>query len=1035
MKLKGLSQEILMSRYAYPGDKDWRDRAKAIAKTGASVESDDKKELWEKKFFGVLKDGDFMPGGRIIYGSGRHLQNMLNCYSLVPEDNVASIAKTIADMYKISCGGGGIGFNFSKLRPKGDDIAQVLNSSPGSVSVMKMLNEIGNHVRSGKNRRCLRKGTRVQTSKGFVAIEDVKVGDLVVTKEGFKKVLDHLYQGKQELVRINTQDGYIECTPDHRVAKLTNLSGEYVWVQAQDLEPGDRLIYVRQESEGEFKSLPTFTYINPLHSTTCQDITIPTLDEDMAWFLGLFAGDGYAKAYSGTGYVKVACHSDDIEIIEKATLQLERFGVRVSVRSKKGEKCVEVIANSKQLAIYFNTHIKYPNTSIKIPDFITGNKTNIKLSYISGVMDADGCVKCRPTRVITTVYEEFAKDIKALINSCGIECRFKAKGNPPSRKGWQQLYEVNLINNYSKGAVGEQCSRVGFKQVEKTSRTGYSNGFPSEMFEGVTTPRGWDRNSNQMTVDTYNELIENTKVVPVEVINTEFTSIVDDTYDISVEDEHCFLAEGLLVHNTALIAILDITHPDIIEFLTVKLDQGELINFNISVGVTDRFYEAVENDEDWYFVFNNRRYDLYKVTGQRDDGSLYTVEVPAPNEEDAIRRAMSFHKEAWTDVFTSAEKTPLKARDLWDKIYSNSVESGDPGIYNLDLAKNYTNVSYFESLDNPNPCGEIPLPKYGNCCLGHINLDNMLLETKDGFEPDWKKIAKTVRVGVRFLDNILTANDYPIPECKEVSTKSRRIGLGITGLHYFLLKLGYRYGDESCCEFIERLAQTFRDEAYKASISVAKEKGPFEEFNAKLYLKEGFAQTLPPRIRTDIKKYGIRNAVMLTIAPVGTVSMLLGVSTGVEPIFSAIYKRRYRDGSIWKEQLVIDPLFRKYFEEGKDISNFVGAYDVTPEEHIKVQASLQKYVDSAISKTCNLPETATYEELKDIIFDYAPYVKGFTIYRAGSKGEEPLKAVSIQGLTREEIQAMIDQSVSYGSENEPEEEPVTMCDLTGKGCE
>jgi ribonucleoside-diphosphate reductase alpha chain len=639
MKLKGLSQEILMSRYPYPGDKDWRDRAKAIAKTGASVESDNKKELWEKKFFGVLKDGDFMPGGRIIYGSGRHLQNMLNCYSLVPEDNVASIAKTIADMYKISCGGGGIGFNFSKLRPKGDDIAQVLNSSPGSVSVMKMINEIGNHVRSGKNRR------------------------------------------------------------------------------------------------------------------------------------------------------------------------------------------------------------------------------------------------------------------------------------------------------------------------------------------------------------------------------------------------------------VALIAILDITHPDIIEFLTVKLDQGELINFNISVGVTDRFYEAVENDEDWYFVFNNRRYDLYKVTGQREDGSLYTVEVPAPNEEDAIRRAMSFHKEAWTDVFTSAEKTPLKARDLWDKIYSNSVESGDPGIYNLDLAKNYTNVSYFESLDNPNPCGEIPLPKYGNCCLGHINLDNMLLETKDGFEPDWKKIAKTVRVGVRFLDNILTANDYPIPECKEVSTKSRRIGLGITGLHYFLLKLGYRYGDESCCEFIERLAQTFRDEAYKASISVAKEKGPFEEFNAKLYLKEGFAQTLPPRIRTDIKKYGIRNAVMLTIAPVGTVSMLLGVSTGVEPIFSAIYKRRYRDGSIWKEQLVIDPLFRKYFEEGKDISNFVGAYDVTPEEHIKVQASLQKYVDSAISKTCNLPETATYEELKDIIFDYAPYVKGFTIYRAGSKGEEPLKAVSIQGLTREEIQAMIDQSVSYGSENEPEEEPVTMCDLTGKGCE
>lgn len=639
MKLNGLSHEIFMSRYAYPGDKNWRDRARTIAKHIAYPESDDKKELWEKKFFDILKDGDFMPGGRIIYGAGRNMQNMLNCYEIDPEDSVTSIGKTISDMYKISCGGGGVGFDFSKIRPRGDDVAQVPNSAPGSVSVMKMINEIGEHVRAGKNRR------------------------------------------------------------------------------------------------------------------------------------------------------------------------------------------------------------------------------------------------------------------------------------------------------------------------------------------------------------------------------------------------------------TALIAILRVDHPDILEFLTVKLDQGELNNFNISVGVTNRFYEAVENDEDWYFTFGNRRYEIYSVHGVSENGEDFAVMVPAISEEDAIARADAFLKRSWSDTFKGAKLQPTKARYLWDKIYMNSIESGDPGIYNVDFANSYTNVSYFEELNATNPCGEIPLPSYGNCCLGHVNLNNMLLLNEGVYEPDWKKIAKTVRAGIRFLDNVLTVNHYPIPECRAVAHRSRRIGLGITGLHYFLIKLGYRYGDESCCEFIERLAQTIRDEAYKASISTAKEKGSFPEFKHKEYLKEEFARTLPPRIRTDIKKYGIRNAVMLTVAPVGTVSMLLGVSTGVEPIFSPIYKRRYRDGNVWKEQLVADPLFKKYFEEGRPVDHFVGAYDVTPEEHIRVQASLQKYIDSAISKTCNLPENATYKDLKDIIFDYAPYVKGFTIYRAGSKGQEPLEAVSTQGLTRDEISAMLEESVSYGSEQEPEEEQITMCDLTGKGCE
>ena len=180
---------------------------------------------------------------------------------------------------------------------------------------------------------------------------------------------------------------------------------------------------------------------------------------------------------------------------------------------------------------------------------------------------------------------------------------------------------------------------------------------------------------------------------------------------------------------------------------------------------------------------------------------------------------------------------------------------------------------------------------------------------------------------------------------------------------------------------------------YGAALHLSRDKTPFAEFDSKKYLNEEFAKTLPARIRMLIKRHGIRNAVMLTIPPCGTISMLHGVSSGIEPIFAAMYNRRWRSNNIWKEQLVVDPLFQKYFDEKKNLEPFVGAYDVAPDDHIKVQATIQKYIDSCISKTINLPSTATPEEFSQAALDYAPYLKGLTVYRAGAKEGEPLAAI------------------------------------------
>ena len=629
--LKGIGQEIFESRYAYPGETKWADRARVISKTMASAERDDDKEKIERLFYESIGSGDLIPGGRIIFGAGRNRghHNLLNCYVIIPEDSVDSIGQTVQDMYKISCAGGGVGFNISKIRPKGDDIGSVKNSHPGAVSVLKMINEVGEHVRAGKNRR------------------------------------------------------------------------------------------------------------------------------------------------------------------------------------------------------------------------------------------------------------------------------------------------------------------------------------------------------------------------------------------------------------TALMGILNITHPDLLEFLSVKLDKGELNNFNISVAITNRFLEAVELGEDWFFTFNNKEYHSFALqrynTG--DPEVFETIHVIAQSEEDALARAENFHKETWTDTFEMIGQEDMKARELWDIIWENSVESGDPGIYNIDLANTYTNVSYFEKLDSTNPCGEISLPSYGNCCLGNINLNNMVLD--EGTDVDWKRLAKTVRTGVRFLDNVLTVNTFPTEECKKVGERSRRIGLGVTGLHYMLIKLGLKYGSESCLEFLERLFSTIRDEAYKMSIYLSRDKQPFPEFDYKKYLEEDFAKTLPARIRMLIKRYGIRNAVMLTIPPCGTISMLHGVSSGIEPIFSAMYLRRYRTNNIWKEKLVVDPLFQLYYEEGKSLEPFIGAYDVAPEDHIKVQATIQKFVDSCISKTINLPVGSQPEDFSQAALDYAPYLKGLTVYRAGAKENEPLKSIP---LTEENI------ATYMGLVHEEEIQTSEMCSLAGGEC-
>ncbi len=505
---------------------------------------------------------------------------------------------------------------------------------------------------------------------------------------------------------------------------------------------------------------------------------------------------------------------------------------------------------------------------------------------------------------------------------------------------------------------------------------------------------------------------------PIQGVQGSAPGVVSEIRKIDAIGEQVKSGGGRRV---ALIATLSICHPDLLDFLDVKLKMDELNNHNISINFTEKFFDAVRNDEIWTFEFRNQTYHRYKLTrfiantGGHQDLAVYIV---ATNEENALETANNYYKEQFTDTFEVVGQEDIKAKDLWKRICENAVKSGEPGFLFEDNIKANFATHYFEDYSNCNPCTEALLPDDGNCNLGSLNLTRMYDEEKN--DVDWSLLARTITIAIRMLDNALTMNIYPTPETQVVAERSRRVGLGVMGLHHLLIKLGLRYGSEESLEFIERLFATIRNEAFKASIEIAKDKGSFSEFDYDRYLGNGYVEKLPTRILKSIKKYGLRNAVVLSIAPTGTISMVAGTSSGIEPIFAPMYKRKYRVEGTLAEEIIVDPMFGLAVEEGK-WDHILGAYDVTPEEHMAVQAAVQDYVDQAISKTINVPEDYTSNELMDLILNYSDRLKGLTIYREGSRENEPLKTIKTTKANvkkyalKEELFNVVNQECSTGS--------------------
>jgi len=465
----------------------------------------------------------------------------------------------------------------------------------------------------------------------------------------------------------------------------------------------------------------------------------------------------------------------------------------------------------------------------------------------------------------------------------------------------------------------------------------------------------------------------------------------------------------------ALMLMINDWHPDVMEFITVKQSMGKITNANLSVCVSDAFMEAVKQDGDWELVFPD--------TTDPEYDELWNGDLDAWRK---LGKPVNTH-------------SVVKAREIWHAIIESAWKSAEPGVVFMERYNNMSNSWYFNPIICTNPCGEQGLPAWGVCNLSAINLSKFYDEASD--DVAWDELAKVTRWSVRFLDNVIDRTPYHFEENELNQKKERRIGLGSMGLAELMIKLKVRYGSPESLQFLDKLYGFIAKEAYLASAEIAGEKGSFEAFDAELFLQSGFMKNLIvefPEVEEAIRATGMRNVTVITQAPTGSTGTMVGTSTGIEPYFAFQYYRQSRLG--FDAQYV--PIAQNWLDAhpNQELPDyFVTAMSLTAEDHIRVQAAIQRWVDSSISKTANCPNDFTVEETEKLYeLAYELGCKGVTIYRDGSRDVQVLSTTAKDDDKKNEEQKAHEGSA--GTEHEvglldtrSKAEPVDVGDARGSG--
>jgi ribonucleoside-diphosphate reductase alpha chain len=1069
------ARQVLMKRYVRRGDNGkpaenveemfWR-----VAYHVAKVEEEWGADVMARtvEYYHLLSSKKFFPNSPTFTGAGTPLGQLAACFVLPISDDMgrdsAGIFQTLRDAALIQQTGGGNGFSFSRLRPKGAMVHTSAGQATGPVGFLRVYDHAFGEIAQGG---CLLPETLVFTNKGLLRLDEIVSSEnsgwqehqlSVPTDEGVKDSPRGYNNGIADVLRVHTREGLsVTGTPNHKVKVMTDTGPQ--WREIQDLSKGDWIIVRMGEHVGKLQFLKKPTQ---KHGNQIMPELPSVIDEEFAFFLGCLAGDGFMAKGEDDHRVGVSvAHSS--YLMEEMPAMLERlFNVNVHRMQKTNDHSVTFVMDNRAIKdfLLLNGLGKQTSRDVSVPRLIRQSPANIVGAYLRGLFEADGSLTHGyPT--LGTSSARLASEVSTLLIGLGCPVQMRTVSAGLGRWGDSNTYYVKIMSTVGLQAWREkigcdQRSRfvsayawqsdqrressyvlpnpkywlqpvldsITLEQIDRRGRGKDINFRSSEprlrrqALRYMRDDRNLTHSGYELLKQDHPEAFEGSPSVEgfwfVEVGGVESAG-KSLTLDLEVADNHTYLAYGMVTHNTrrgANMAVLRVDHPDVEDFITCKINENHITNFNISVGITDAFMRAVKDDTEWELRFP----DMKDAKQKGFSGTLEQAEA-------AGIKINSYGK--------------VKARDIFDKIVKQAHHNGEPGVLFLDTANRSNPVPHMYQLEATNPCGEQYLGPYENCCLGSVNLNEHC--GPDG-TVDWELLRKSVVTATLFLDDVVESNAYvpAVPQLSEAAHRARRIGLGIMGLADLMYHVGVRYGSTEGQEFGAQVMEFVRYHSMKTSIELAEERGPFPAIEGSIYDMDNMTWTPPqsltllennwsrPNVQWEavvdgIRKHGIRNAAQTTVAPTGTIATVAGCEGyGCEPVFALAYIRHVNDNGKdlkltyasprfdealkklglgeEKRQEVVEQVMREgTCQHIKELpqavrDTFVVSGDVTAEEHVRMQGALQAFVDNSLSKTVNFSEGATEEDVATAyMLAWELGCKGITVYVTGSRDKVVLE--------------------------------------------
>ena len=911
------AKKVASGRYFKDENENWEDLSNRVATAISSVETIDK-DKHKENFAEIIYNMDFLPAGRILRNSGRIKGSLFNCYHLPIGDSREEIGQCLKDSLILWGEGGGVGINFSTLRPKGASISGVGGESSGLVSFLKATNSLAETIKSGGGRRAAALASVNISHPEIMDFIDAKIVDKELENFNISVIVN------EEFLQAVEQDDDWEFK--FKQKSYGKIKARVIWDKIINNmikygEPG--LMNWNKFSKNNSYYFHSITGTNPC---LAKGSIISTVDglipiEELVGKDFKVITDLRSVNQQGSFIESAKCFYTGEKKIYKITLSNNQ-SINLTDNHRIFYRENERILDKEVKDLKIGDTMLTQNTTS--PHFVTKNinEKEFQDGLLVGWRLGDGW--------IMDIYKDIYPD--------RLSFNFIVNENEDIANKFI-IKKLNQIKNDNELPVGWLKIKDGARELRTMSKS----------VQKWFAKYGYNKKSTSKIVT--NEVLRESHSFKRGVLAGLFSA-----------DGHCDSYKGSKNGRIGLTS----SKKEIIERIQIMLNE---------FGISSRYGKNIRKSN-----LNGKTYTSYRLTIS------------------SYRECFKFMNEIGFHLSRKKEETGWKLpRNKWRKDYFGEFkvksinECGHEDVYDIQTQVTNSFISNGILVHN---CGETTLGSYSVCCLGSLVLPNFISGKSN---TNWKKLENVIKTAVRFLDNVIDVNNYTLRENDIKAHNSRRIGLGVMGLAEYLFAEEIRYGSEQSIHEIDRLMKFIRNCAYSASMELAKEKGAFAKFDSVQYSKASFVRKLPAKIRGDIKKYGVRNVTLLSMAPTGTISMIPEVSSGIEPLFAKAYTKTDAVG----ERHYIHPNLIEILKSGEEIPDwFVDAYDLNPEDHLEVQSIVQKNVCGAVSKTINMPSDATADQLSKLLLEYINDLKGVTVYVDGSKSGQPYNKIELEDIKK-----------------------------------